>query len=180
MGGVRILTAYGYRVSIRLILARTTRLGDRNALVCERIVTRRSAAAVCCLVQQHSSANRLALYGILAWRAYPPQTMIAFTTPTSHGGGSTVVGPLVPNAASIDGVFSIFNSTIPTSIESQILFVADGKSWLTNGDVPLFVIQPGDSVWCGCNQIVGNTPVDEPAMFTFLWGYYFGKPRKLK
>src|SRR5208337_1468212 len=57
MGGVRILTAYGYRVSIRLILARTTRLGDRNALVCERIVTRRSAAAVCCLVQQHSSAQ---------------------------------------------------------------------------------------------------------------------------
>jgi len=132
------------------------------------------------LFNNTQAPNRLALYGILAWRAYPPQTMIAFTTPTSHGGGIPVVGPLVPGIASIDGVFSIFNSTIPTSIESQILFVADGKSWLTNGDVPLFVIQPGDSVWCGCNQIVGNTPVDEPAMFTFLWGYYFGKPRKLK
>jgi hypothetical protein len=119
--------------------------------------------------------NYLAVYGILAWRNYHPQTMQAFVqvgkdTPYTQI-GATPTHPLIAGRAAIEGYIGSRTNGI-TGTPIGITFAADGAHWLSMGDLPLFVIPPSYQVVVAPTTLTGQVVLGDAMACTFLWGYY--------
>ena len=128
------------------------------------------------------AGNYLAVYGILAWRAYTLKTMSAQVLPglTVGADPNTRVYSLVAGMPALDGYISVISTGGFGPVYTGLMFVADGIHWLTMGDLPLFVIAPNTRLSVSASQTTGNMPIGEAQFCSFLWGYYSAaKPPRL-
>jgi len=135
-----------------------------------------------CLNNNSVAGNYLAVYGILAWRAYTLKTMSAQVLPGLTVGvdPNTRVNPVVAGMPALDGYISVISTGGNGGVFIGMNFIADGMHWLTMGDLPLFVIAPNTRLSVSVSQMIGNMPLGEAQFCSFLWGYYSAaKPPRL-
>lgn len=129
-----------------------------------------------------NAGNYLAVYGVLAWRAFSVKLMAATTVnglAAAATGTNAVTQSLVPGMPAIDGYVGFGAGSFGTNA-AGVIFWADGTHWLTMGDLPLFVLAPNQRLQIMYSEIIGNAPENEPQSCTFVWGYYTGaKPPQL-
>ena len=120
------------------------------------------------------AGNYLAVYGILAWRAYTVKLMSAqvFQGLSATHSVTTTIGPLVPGMPALDGYLAVFDTGGAGGTAIGMNFIADGTRWLTLGDLPLFILAPQTRVSVSISQMIGNMPLSEATACSFLWGYY--------
>jgi hypothetical protein len=132
--------------------------------------------AVFYLGNNTKTGEYLAVYGILAYRPAFPQLMAAWVINHLENVVPGNISMMVPGTGQIAGTVSTNNVSGPFgAITNPIQFVADGKQWLTLGDVPMFVVPPGQSLLVSGAPQFGTIPVNEWATVSFLWGIH-GSP----
>jgi hypothetical protein len=120
------------------------------------------------------AGNFLAIYGILAWRNGTTKLMAATVASGLSGGPPTtaITQPIIQGRAALDGYVGLGSNFSVATQSAGVLFIGDGIRWLTMGDLPLFVIAPGNQLIVQNANISGHTTSFEAGAVTFLWGYY--------
>lgn len=128
--------------------------------------------AVCYLGNTSAIGERLAVYGILAYRPAFPQLFAAWPLQGIVGGTPGSVIMLNPDAGQIVGKVTTANVSNPLGGVDPMQFKGDGSRWMTNGDLPLFIIPPNWSLVVQGAPQFGTIPVNEFMAVTFLWGIH--------
>jgi hypothetical protein len=118
------------------------------------------------------TGNYLAVYAMLAWRAEWDQRMIAWPAPGIPTAGLSAQTMIDPTSGPTEGQIYAANRTISGLPTQGLTFVADGKRWLTLGDIPLFIIIPNWTLYVFPAPQTGTLPTQEPSSVTFVWGIY--------
>jgi hypothetical protein len=124
------------------------------------------------LVNNTTMGNYLAVYAICAWRAAWDQRMIAWPSKGMPSGGLSATTMIDPTFGQIEGQVFVGNQTVAGLPTQGLTFVADGKSWLTLGEIPMFIILPGWTLYVFPAPQTGTLPTEEPTSCTFVWGIY--------
>lgn len=117
--------------------------------------------------------SALAVYGILAWLNASLQLMTAWPVSGNSGSASGTDFMLKPDAATIPGFSSVASATSTGFPTQSLNFWADGKTWLSNFDAPLFIIPSG---WRLTVIEVNQLGLFQPNLLSsivFLYGQYF-------
>lgn len=131
--------------------------------------------AACYLYNDSSKGDYLAVYGILGYHAATPQLMGAAIIKLRDNGAPGNVAMLVPGTGQINGLITVNGAVgVFQGNQNPVIFKGDGSLFLTNGDVPLFVVPPGYSLVVGAWQILGSAPTNDPTSCSFVWGIYSG------
>jgi len=116
----------------------------------------------------------LAVYGLLCYRSLQPYLWSADVLVGQKSGGLSNLRTLIPTRAALDGLISVENLAITAAAQPfGVVFVGDGREWLTLGDLPMFVIPAGSRLAVNPYQLVESGVSGENLSVTFLWGYYF-------
>lgn len=119
-----------------------------------------------------NQGNCLALYGVLAFSevSFPMMALTWKYGLSGSPGSGDVPFNLDPRSPKHDG-YTFFTQTGGAGPNTTgILWWADGRTWLTNGDIPLFILPPGyqaqvtQAAW-------GLVAHNAPTWCMFCWGY---------
>lgn len=114
----------------------------------------------------------IALWGVLAFYSVNRPTMVLSLQPALQGTPSNDDFQLMGNSAATAGYTSFFHNTVSWTAGQGILFIADGRHWLTNGESPLFIIPVGSAAVVLTYTSLGLNPPGAESAVTFLWGPY--------
>jgi len=132
-----------------------------------------SQASLIFLNNNSTAGQYLAVYGILAWRQSSPQLVIAWTKTGLDTHTAGTVQMLDPRVGQIPGTVTTSTGSTNTFPSLGLIWVADGKSWFNNGDVPLIIIPPNQTLFVYPYTLnIGTPPIGEAMVVTFLWGLY--------
>lgn len=116
--------------------------------------------------------SALAVYGLLGWYTSARQMMCAWPEQNLAGAdfGNNIM--LKPDMGAIGGYVSVGNNTSVGQPTQGLVFKADGSTWMTNFDAPLFILPVGWRLaviaWEPIGLYAGNTL----SAMTFLYGNY--------
>jgi len=119
-----------------------------------------------------SDGTSLAVWGVLAYWSSPRGLMSIWPAFGFSGNTPGNDGQLNPIAAQIPGFTSSVIDTSHNEPITGIVYAADGRQWLDNGDIPLFILPPTWSVRILCYEPAGTFPSGAISSVTFLWGPY--------
>lgn len=114
----------------------------------------------------------LALWGVLAFCSAPRGMMVMWNQAGLTTPANGLDAQIIPTAKAIAG---FTNKNIGTTLNQPtagIVFAADGRQFITNGDVPLFIIPPNNRVSVIAWEPVGNFNFGAITAVTFVWGEY--------
>jgi hypothetical protein len=124
-----------------------------------------------CLYNPSNLGLALAVFGVLAHRSGYDQLMQAWPVKGDLGGNVGNIAMIDSTGGMIDGVVESKPGSLANA-PAGVTFKADGRNWLTLGDIPIFIILPTWRLWVGTQQTIGNEPASDPSFVTFVWGYY--------
>lgn len=134
--------------------------------------TTSTLASIYSLNNNANDGTYLALWGILGWYGSARGMMIANTVFGQVGGFAGTPVQLNPTAPACPGLNTLNRNTNNGEPIVGVAFTADGATWFSNGDIPLFLIPPNWRVDCLPFEPIGNFSTGAPSSITFLWGPY--------
>jgi hypothetical protein len=116
------------------------------------------------------NSDRLAVMAVLAWSSNPIPIVTAYLAGGNNGASTVSPSPVWNKGTQIGG--AIYHASTFSTPDQPTLFsfVADGKTWLRNGDTPLAVLDPAwrFEIYAGPAP---NQVIQRPSTLTvsFIW-----------
>jgi hypothetical protein len=135
--------------------------------------TTSTLASIYSLNNNANDGSSLAVWAILAYYSSPRGLMIAGPVyGLQLGGFASTPSQLKPDTRTVFGISTLNRNTSVGEPTVGMIWAADGKTWLTHGDIPLWILPAGwrlDVLPC---EPIGLFDSGATSFVTFLFGPY--------